>query len=199
MYIILKKGDESIDSENTKNTNQYDKEDYYNLDDGELNNKYYHDTLKDIQDIELLKIQSQAQLILALGYLLEYVASNQAIEIIEARIEKRSLDKASGNYTNEEERLEEQERAWKNRGIDSDKTALLAAELELYGQIFLTNINYIKLQRLPENIRARDLTLIKTANTEIFTGSVFELIAYILNYKGALILYNISNEDITTD
>lgn len=199
MYIILKKGDESIDSENTKNTNQYDKEDYYNLDDEELNNKYYHDTLKDIQDIELLKIQSQAQLILALGYLLEYVASNQAIEIIEARIEKRSLDKASGNYTNEEERLEEQERAWKNRGIDSDKTALLAAELELYGQIFLTNINYIKLQRLPENIRARDLTLIKTANTEIFTGSVFELIAYILNYKGALILYNISNEDITTD
>lgn len=199
MYIILKKGDESIDSENTKNTNQYDKEDYYDLDDEELNNKYYHDTLKDIQDIELLKIQSQAQLILALGYLLEYVASNQAIEIIEARIEKRSLDKASGNYTNEEERLEEQERAWKNRGIDSDKTALLAAELELYGQIFLTNINYIKLQRLPENIRARDLTLIKTANTEIFTGSVFELIAYILNYKGALILYNISNEDITTD
>ena len=60
-------------------------------------------------------------------------------------------------------------------------------------------INYIKLQRLPENISRRDLTLTKTANNEIFYGSVLELMAYILNYRGVSILYAISNENPTFD
>ena len=195
MYIILKKGSEIIDNENFKNSYTYDKDNFNNIDEDEINYNYYNDTLKDIQDIELLKIQSQAVLILMLGYYFEYIAANQAIELIEARIAKRNLDKASGNYMPEDEDFEAQERIWKNKGVDSDKTALIAAELELYGQIFITNINYIKLQRLSEHISARDLTLVKTANNEIFIASVFELISYILNYKGVSILFNISNED----
>ena len=136
-----------------------------------------------MQDIELLQTQSQAQLIIAIGYLLEYTASNQAIEVIRARIAERNSDKASGNFVNEEEKLEEAEKTWRNEGLDADKTAVIAAIFELYGQTFLTAINYIKLQRLPENISRMDLTLTKTANTEIFYGSVLELMAYILNYR----------------
>lgn len=152
-----------------------------------------------MQDIELLQTQSQAQLILAIGYLLEYTASNQAIEVIQGRISVRNADKASGNFVNEQEKLEEAENTWRNEGLNADKTALIAAIFELYGQTFLTAINYIKLQRLPENISRRDLTLTKTANTEIFYGSVLELMAYILNYRGVSILYAISNENATFD
>lgn len=152
-----------------------------------------------MQDIELLQTQSQAQLIIAIGYLLEYTASNQAIEVILARIAERNSDKASGNFVNEEEKLEEAEKTWRNEGLDADKTAVIAAIFELYGQTFLTAINYIKLQRLPENISRMDLTLTKTANTEIFYGSVLELMAYILNYRGVSILYAISNENATFD
>ena len=98
-----------------------------------------------MQDIELLQTQSQAQLIIAIGYLLEYTASNQAIEVIRARIAERNSDKASGNFVNEEEKLEEAEKTWRNEGLDADKTAVIAAIFELYGQTFLTAINYIKL------------------------------------------------------
>lgn len=164
-----------------------------------MNEDYYDETIKDIQDIQLLEVQSQAQLIVAIGYLLEYTASNQAIQTIRARLAQRNYDKATGNFRNEAEKLEEEEKLWQNAGLNADRTALLAAEFELYGQIFLTRINGIKLQRLPENISRRDLTLTKTANYEIYYGSVLELIAYILNYQGALILFNISNEDTTLD
>ena len=164
-----------------------------------MNNEYYDSTIKDIEDIQLLQIQSQAQLILAMGYIFEYIASNQAIQIIKDRVAVRTYDKQNGNYTNEEERLKEAEKIWRNAGIDADKTALIAATLELYGQIFIANIVYVKLQRLATNVNDRDLTLSKTANYEIYIGAVLELIAYVFNYQGALILYEISNQDYTDD
>lgn len=163
------------------------------------NEEYYNETIKDMQDMEILEAQSQAQMILALGYLLEYKASNQAMEIIRQRMSKRNSDKAAGNYENEEEKLEEEEKKWINEGLNADKTALIAAEFELYGQIILTNLDYIKLQRLPQDISRRDLMLTTTANNEIFYGAVFGLIGFMLNYKGVKILYDISNENVTFD
>lgn len=160
---------------------------------------YLNETARDLQNIQLLQVQSQAQLILAIGYLLEYTASQQAIQVLQNRILQRDADKASGNFMNEENKLEEEEKLWQNAGLDADATALLAAEFELYGQIIITRIDSIKFQRLPENLSRRDLTLTTTANDEIYAGAVLELIAYILNYQGALILYQISNEDVTMD
>ncbi|WP_294377622.1 hypothetical protein [uncultured Clostridium sp.] len=160
---------------------------------------YINETLRDLQDLQILYSQSQAQIIVAIGYLLEYTASYQAIEIILNRISKRNYDKNAGTYINEEEKLKKEEKLWENAGINADKTALAAAIFELYGQIIITSIDYIKLQRFPQNVDNRDFTLTKTANNEIFYGSVLELVAYILNYKGASILYNISNENVTDD
>lgn len=179
----------------------YEENDFESMDEDndESNEEYYNSTIKDIEDIELLQIQSQAQLIVAMGYIFEYIASNQAIEIIKKRVKQRTYDKENGDYTNEEDRLKEQEEVWRNEGIDADKTAVIAATLELYGQIFLTNIDYIKLKRLSTNINDRDITISKTANNEIFIGAVLELIAYVFNYKGALLLYGISNQDYTDD
>ena len=165
-----------------------------------LEQDYITETIKDLLDVQLLQVQSQAQIILAIGYLLEYTASRQAIQVIENRILQRNFDKSTGNYSrNELEKLEDQGKLWQNAGLNSDKTALLAAEFELYGQIILTRLDYVKFQKLPDNLSRRDLTLTKTANIDIYNGAVLELIAYILNYKGALILYEISNEDTTLD
>lgn len=177
-----------------RNKYEYKDTDYF-----KENSDYYNETIRDLQDIEILQNQSQAQLILVLGFLLEYTASNQALEIIKQRIIRRNIDKAAGKFKNEKEKLKEEEKKWINEGINADKTALIAAEFELYGQIILTNLDYIKLQRLPENVDARDLTLTKTANNEIFYGAFLGLIGFMLNYKGARILYDISNENVTLD
>lgn len=186
---------ENINNENINNEDNNAGE-YY---DENINEQYYNETIKDMQDLQLLQVQSQAQLILAIGYLLEYTASNQAIQVIEARMAQRNADIASGNFVNEEEKLEQDEKLWRSEGLDADKTALLAAEFELYGQIIITRLDNVKLRRLPENLNRKDLTLTKTANNEIYFGAVLELIAYILNYQGALTLYAISNEDVTID
>lgn len=160
---------------------------------------YLNETARDIQDIQLLQVQRQAQIIVAIGYLLEYTASNQAIQVIQNRIQQRNADKALGNFVNEKNKLEQEEKLWQNEGLNADKTALLAAEFELFGQIILTKIDSIKFQRFPEDLNRRDLTLTITANEEIYNGAVLELIAYILNYQGASILYAISNENVTLD
>lgn len=166
----------------------------------DLEQDYITETIKDLLDLQLLQVQSQAQIILVIGYLLEYTASKQAMQVIKNRIAQRNFDKSTGNYLqNEIEKLDAEEKLWQNEGLDADKTALLAAELELFGQIILTRLDYVKFQKLPDNISRRDITLTKTANIDIYNGAVLELIAYILNYKGASILYAISNEDTTLD
>ena len=53
-------------------------------------NEYNNYTLQDLQDIELLQTQWKAQLILVLGYLLEYTASVQGINILQFRIKRRN-------------------------------------------------------------------------------------------------------------
>lgn len=168
-----------------------DSEEEYSNDDINMN-------FKDIQDIELLTTQSQGQLILILGYYFEYIASLQAIEFIKLRRTQRIYDEAQG-ITDDSQIEEEAERQWKNAGIDADKTALLAAFLELYGQTILTRINYIKYQRFAENTSDRDYLLSRTANWEIYTGAMLEEIAYMFNLQGAQILYNTSNENPILD
>lgn len=155
-------------------------------------------TIKDMQDIDLLTTQSQGQLILMLGYYFEYIASQQAIEFIKLRRAQKRYDEAQG-ITDDSDIEAGAEQAWKNAGIDADKTALLAAFLELYGQTILARINYIKYQRFAENTSNRDYLLSRTANWEIYTGAMLEEIAYIFNFQGAQILYYTSNENPVLD
>ena len=155
-------------------------------------------TIKDMQDIDLLTTQSQGQLILMLGYYFEYIASQQAIEFIKLRRAQKRYDEAQG-ITDDSDIEAGAEQAWKNAGIDADKTALLAAFLELYGQTILARINYIKYQRFAENTSDRDYLLSRTANWEIYTGAMLEEIAYIFNFQGAQILYYTSNENPVLD
>lgn len=160
---------------------------------------------KDIIDIDILITQSNAQLVLALGYLLEYKASMQALELIQLRylykLYNINLDDnnedAESIGENEDEELEEQ--YWKSAGVDSDKTALLAAVVELYAQTILTRLDFIKLQYLNQNFEEKDFEIVKTANDEIFIGALLEEIAYIFNYEGAKKLYNVSNENPVSD
>lgn len=154
--------------------------------------------MKDLQNLDLLTTQSNAQLILMLGYYLEYIASQQAIELINLKYARRKMNKAQGIEESEDEE-EEEEYRWKNEGINADKTALLAAQLELYGQTILTRLDYIKLQRFSENTNDRDYTLSKTANWEIFIGAMLEELAYIFNLQGVQKLYYISNENPILD
>ena len=66
-------------------------------------NKYNNYTLQDLQDIELLQTQWKAQLILVLGYLLEYTASVQGINILQFRIKRRNEIFQAGQYGDKEE------------------------------------------------------------------------------------------------
>ena len=154
--------------------------------------------MKDLQNLDLLTTQSNAQLILMLGYYLEYIASQQAIELINLKYARRKMNEAQGIEESEEEE-EYDEYRWKIEGINADKTALLAAQLELYGQTILTRLDYIKLQRFAENTNDRDYTISKTANWEIFTGAMLEELAYIFNLQGDQKLYYISNENPILD
>ena len=47
--------------------------------------------MKDLQNLDLLTTQSNAQLILMLGYYLEYIASQQAIELINLKYASPTL------------------------------------------------------------------------------------------------------------
>ena len=73
--------------------------------------------------------------------------------------------------------------------INVDATAVLASQLELFGQTILTPIYWTKYQRLPHNLDTEDFLVTKSANKEIFIGAVLEEIAYIFNLIGTTALY----------
>ena len=154
-------------------------------------NKYNNYTLQDLQDIELLQTQWKAQLILVLGYLLEYTASVQGINILQFRIKRRNEIFQAGQYGDKEESelINEVADEFEDMGINVDATAVLAAQLELFGQTILTPIYWTKYQRLPHNLDTEDFLVTKSANKEIFIGAVLEEIAYIFNLIGTTALY----------
>ena len=160
--------------------------------------EYYNATQKDIEDLELLQAQAGGQIGLILGYVVDYIATNQAIEVIQGRMKLRDSDFFSGNYIDENSEkakygIEEEE--FNNRGVDADKTALLAAYLELFGQTIVTYIDGIKLQRFNQNTEDKDYLIAKTENNEIYAGAVFGEISFIYNLMGVKLLYEESNED----
>lgn len=156
---------------------------------------------KELWDLNLLQTQSNAQIILAIGYLLEYSASNQAIEVIKLKRSIRQQNEMKNGYTEDEEQEieDEAEQGWKRMGLDADRTALLAAELELYGQTILTRLDYLKLQFIDDDVNRRDALISKSANYEIYTGAMLEEIAYMFNLEGARKLFAISNENPAED
>ena len=173
-----------------------------NANNKESTSEYYDATLKDLQDLELLKTQGGGQIALILGYTFDYIATNQAIELLEARIARRNSDFFAGNYISENDekaKLGIQEEQFKNSGVDADKTALLAAYLELFGQTIVTYIDGLKLERFNEHTEDRDYLIAKTANDEIYAGAVFGEISFIYNLQGVRLLYEISNQDALDD
>ena len=154
-------------------------------------NEYNDYTLQDLQDIELLQTQWKAQLMLVLGYLFEYTASVQGINILESRIKRRNEIFEAGDYGDKEESelINEVADEFEDMGINVDATAVLAAQLELFGQTILTSIYWTKYQRLPHNLDTEDFLVTKSANKEIFIGAVLEEIAYIFNLIGTTALY----------
>ena len=118
-------------------------------------NRYNNHTLQDLQDIDLLQVQWKAQLMLVLGYLFEYTASIQGINILQSRIERRNEIFQAGEYDEKEESelINVIGEEFEAIGINADATAVLAAQLELFGQTILTNIYWTKYQRLSQIIQ----------------------------------------------
>lgn len=146
--------------------------------------------INDLQDLDILTIQSNAQLILVLAYYFEYTATQQAMELIYKNI--NSLQESENNSNTEENQN------MMNEAINSDKIAFLAAKLEIYAQTILTRLDCIKLQRAPgniENISSSRFALTRTANKEIYIGAMLAQIGYIFNFEGVKILYSISNSN----
>ena len=183
-------------SHNKYNSNN-DNEEVENQYSEETINRYNNHTLQDLQDIDLLQVQWKAQLILVLGYLFEYTASVQGINVLNARVERRNEIFQAGEYNNKEEAelQDEVEEEFNNAGIDADATALLAAQLELFGQTILTEIYWIRYQRFSQNAETQDFLITKTATRELFIGALLEEIAYVFNLIGASTLYQLSNSN----
>lgn len=139
---------------------------------------------------------------MVLGYLADYIATNQAIEVLEGRISIRNMDYFNGSYLGENEekaRFGLEEDDFKNQGIDADKTAYVAAILELLGQTVVTYLDGIKLQRFNQQQEDRDFLIARTANEEIYAGAVFGEISFIYNLLGVQLLYEISNQNEVDD
>lgn len=168
----------------------------------ESTSEYYDSTIKDLEDLQILNTQAGAQIALVLGYFADYIATNQAIQVLEDRISIRNTDYFNGEYVSEngeKEKFGLDEDEFKNKGVDADKTAYLAAILELLGQTVVTYLDGIKLQRFNEHREDRDFLIAKTANEEIFAGAVFGEISFIYNLQGVRLLYEISNQDELDD
>lgn len=165
----------------------------------EKEEKYKNDTIKDIEDIELLQVQAQVELIFVIAYYLEYVAAYQGIEIIRARMAKRDEDYYDGAFTADSS-YEEVEKDFKRSGIDVDWLEYFSGFLNVYSQIFQANIDTIKLDRVTRNDTQDDkYQLTVFANQYNLYGSVGELISYLWEYEAAAILYEISNENMLFD
>lgn len=164
-------------------------------------NKYNNYTLQDLQDIELLQTQWKAQLILVLGYLFDYTASVQGINILYSRIQKRNEIFEAGDYGDKEESelINEVANEFADMGINPNATSVLAAQLELFGQTILTPIYWTQYQRLSYNVATEDFLVTKTANEEIFIAAVLEEIGYIFNLIGVVTLYQINNTGDTNN
>lgn len=155
--------------------------------------------ISDMQDLELLTTQSDAQLILMLGYYFDYIASQQAIELINLKYMKNNMNSSSDSLKEDSVNSQENQNTWSNDAINADRTALLAAKLELYGQTILTKIDGIKFQRFSENIMNSDFALTRTANEEIYLGAIFGEIGFVLNLQGVQLLYSASNQNPVLD
>ncbi|SFU86167.1 hypothetical protein SAMN04487886_12341 [Clostridium sp. DSM 8431] len=180
-----------------KNNNNND-----NINSGANAYEYYEAVSRDFEDLKLLRTQGAGQLILILGYMFEYMATNQAIDLIEDRMNLRAVDFFAGNYLGEENekiKYRLQEEHFRNRGVNADETALKAAYLELVGQTIITFIDKIKLSRFNEKTEDRDYLISKTANEEIFIGAFLGELSLIFNLQGVLLLYETSNQDALDD
>lgn len=166
-----------------------------NANDTEFNDNM-NNYMNDMQDLEILTIQSDAQLILILGYYFDYIASQQAIELIYLKHMPNNTNVSGSSDSNQNS---QQNNVWGNEALNADRTALLAAKLELYGQAVLTKIDQIKFQRFSDSITDSDFALTRTANEEIYLGAIFGLIGFILNLQGIQLLYSAGNENPVLD
>ena len=122
-------------------------------------------------DIRLLNIQASALLVIILGYVLEYISTLQAIEVIKIR------------QNNDESEFEP----------DPDIALLLGSQLEVIAQAVLVQVSKIQYRNTPLHFRTGNLNAARSANFEILLGDIVEMIAYLITLFGVRKIYAINH------
>ncbi len=122
-------------------------------------------------DFRLLNIQASALVVMILGYVLEYISTLQAIEVIKLR------------QNNNESGIEP----------DPDIASLLAAQYELMAQSVLVNVSRIQYRNTPLHFRTGNLSVARSANFELLLGDIVEWISYIITLVGVRKIYAINH------
>lgn len=149
----------------------YDEEEYNNNDNE--NGEGTEESIPGLDefDTRLLNIQASALLVIILGYVLEYISTLQAIEVIKIR------------QNNDESELEP----------DPDIALLLGSQFEVIAQAVLVQVSKIQYRNTPLHFRTGRVNLARSANFEILLGDIVELIAYLITLVGVRKLYAVNH------
>lgn len=133
-------------------------------------NEYINE--QDLQDLRLLESQAAALIVMIYGYILEYVSTIQGIEVIKLK------------YTDNDSENEP----------DPDKSALLAAQYQLFAQMILVQISAAQYRSYEEHYKNQDLNAARSATYEIYAADVIELVAYIISLIGVKDISRVNHE-----
>lgn len=133
-------------------------------------NEYINE--QDLQDLRLLESQAAALIVMIYGYILEYVSTIQGIEVIKLK------------YTDNDSENEP----------DPDKSALLAAQYQLFAQMILVQISAAQYRSYEEHYKNQDLNAARSATYEIYAADVIELVAYIVSFIGVKDISRVNHE-----
>lgn len=122
-------------------------------------------------DIRLLNIQASALLVMILGYVLEYISTLQAIEVIKIR------------QSNNESGFEP----------DPDIVLLLGSQYEVIAQAVLVHVSKIQYRNTPLHFRIGRVSAARSANFELLLGDIVEMIAYLISLYGVRKLFAINH------
>lgn len=122
-------------------------------------------------DLRLLNIQASALLVMISGYVLEYISTLQAIEVIKIR------------QNNDESEFEP----------DPDIALLLGSQFEVIAQAVLVQVSKIQYRNTPLHFRTGNVNAARSANFELLLGDIVEMIAYLISLYGARNIYAVDH------
>lgn len=149
----------------------YDEEEYNNRD--SENDEGTEESIPGLDefDIRLLNIQASALLVMISGYVLEYISTLQAIEVIRIR------------QSNIESEFEP----------DPDIALLLGSQYEVIAQAVLVHVSKIQYRNTPLHFRIRNVNAARSGNFEILLGDIIEMIAYLITLVGVRKIYAVNH------